>query len=285
MSIVITGATGHLGRLVVEHLLARGTNPTDIVATGRSTERLAALAELGIRTIASDYEDPQSLESAFADADTLVLISGSEVGRRIPQHTNAIRAAEQAGVEHIIYTSAPRATTSALLVAPEHKATEELLAASPIQATVLRNNWYNENYEQAFAQAAATGIYAASTGSGLVASASRSDFAEAAAVVATTGTGRGEVLELAGDTAWNGADFAAAVAEVAGRDVTFADLSPEQHSQALQEAGLDEDTIGFLVTMDASIAAGELDGPSPVLSELIGRPTTPLAQTLAVYAA
>ena len=282
-TIGVTGATGHLGRLTIEHLLARGVDADRIVAIGRSAEKLAALDAPGVRTAVAEYGDPDSLESAFTGVDTLVLVSGSEVGQRLPQHTNAIRAAERAGVAHIVYTSAPHADSSQLSIAPEHKATEEVLAASPIEATVLRNNWYNENYEQTFAQVAATGTYLASTGAGRVASAARSDFAEAAAVVAATGTHRGEVLELAGDTAWDGAEFAATAGRILGREVVFAGVSSDEHRQALDAAGLDEGLIGFLTTMDADIAAGTLDGPSPVLSDLIGHPTTTLEQTMRTF--
>ena len=285
MTVVVTGATGNLGRLIVEHLLTRGIPAGEIIGTGRNQERLASLGDLGVRTAVTDYDDATSLDSAFAGADTVVLVSGSEVGQRIRQHTAAVRAAERAAVRHIVYTSAPHADTSGLVVAPEHKATEELLAASAVQATVLRNNWYNENYEQAFAQVAATGTYLASTGSGRVASASRSDFAEAAAVVVATGARRGEVLELAGDTAWDGAEFAATAGRVLGREVTYAGVTTEEHRAALAGAGLPEEVIGFLTTLDADIAAGELDGPSDVLSTLIGHPSTTLEQTLSAYAA
>ncbi|PZE87049.1 SDR family oxidoreductase [Curtobacterium sp. MCBD17_032] len=280
MTIAVTGATGNLGRLIVEHLLARGIAADDVVAIGRNAERLSALfADSGVRTAVADYADPAALASAFDGVETLVLVSGSEVGQRIPQHTNAIRAAEQVGVQHIVYTSAPRADTSTLFVAPEHKATEDLLAASPVTATVLRNNWYNENYEQAFAQIAATGQWLASSGTGRIASAARSDYAEAAAVVAATGAHRGETLELAGDTAWDGAEFAATAGRVLGRDVAYAHVSSQEHQQALVSAGLDEGTIGFLVGLDAAVADGALDGPSPVLSTLIGHPTVTLEET------
>jgi NAD(P)H dehydrogenase (quinone) len=285
VTIAVTGATGHLGRLTLEHLLRRGVAAEEVVAVGRSAERLASLDGLGVRTAVADYDDAPSLEAAITGVDTLVLVSGSEVGKRVPQHTNAIRAAERAGVTHVVYTSAPHADVSRLAVAPEHRATEDLLAGSPMTTTVLRNNWYNENYEQAFAQAAATRTYLASTGSGAVASAARSDFAEAAAVVAATGARSGDVLELAGDTAWDGAAFAATAGRVLGRDITFAAVSTDEHRAALAAAGLDEGVVEFLVTMDADIAAGALDGPSSVLSDLIGHPTTTLEQTFRTFSA
>jgi NAD(P)H dehydrogenase (quinone) len=284
VTIAVTGATGNLGRLVVEHLIRRDVAAGEIIAVGRSAEKLEPLGDLGVRTAIAAYEEPEGLARAFAGVDALVMISGSEVGKRVPQHANVLRAAEEAGVAHIVYTSAPHVDTSRMLIAPEHKATEEMLAASAIEATVLRNNWYNENYEQSFTQAAATGAYVASTGSGRVASASRSDFAEAAAVVAATGARRGEVLELAGDTAWDGAELAAAAARVLGREVIFTAVSTDEHRGLLAGAGLPEEVIAFLTTLDADIAAGELDGPSGVLSGLIGHPTTTLEQTFREYA-
>ena len=282
-TIAVTGATGNLGGLIVEHLLARSIPADRILAIGRDAARLARFESLGVRTAVADYEQPETLDHAFAGVETLVLVSGSEVGERVRQHTNAIAAAERAGVSHIIYTSAPRVDRSTLIIAPEHKATEELLAASPIEATVLRNNWYNENYEQTLAQAAATGTYLASTGTGRVASAARSDFAEAAAVVAGTGSRRGETLELAGDTAWDGAEFAAIAGRVLGREITYVAVDTEQHRALLAEAGLPENVIGFLTVLDAGIAEGNLDGPSNELATLIGHPTTTLEQTLRTF--
>jgi NAD(P)H dehydrogenase (quinone) len=286
VTIAVTGATGNLGRLVVEHLIARGTAADDIVAIGRNEQKLAALDGLGVRTAVADYGDRASLATAFSGVDTVMLVSGSEVGRRVPQHSNVIRAAEQADVAHIVYTSAPHADDSSLFVVPEHKATEDLLAASPVTATILRNNWYNENYVPNLAQIAQTGTYLASTGAGRVASAARSDFAEAAAVVAATDAHRGEILELAGDTAWDGAEFAQVAGRVLGRPVEFVSVDSAEHRAALIGAGLDEQTADLLTGMDASIAEGALDGPSHVLSSVIGHPTTPLEDTLrAAYAA
>lgn len=283
MKITVTGATGHLGRLVVEHLLNRGVAASDITATGRDESKLAPLAERGVWTVASDYDDDASLDAAFAGTDTLVLVSSSAVGQRLRQHTAAIRAAERAGVKHVVYTSAPHADTSSLVLAPEHKATEELLSASAMETTVLRNNWYNENYEQAFGQAVSTGTYLASTGAGKVASAARSDYAEAAAVVASTDLHRGETVELAGDTAWDGNEFAAVASRVTGRDVRYEAVPTDTHREILLGAGLDEQLVGFLVTLDGDIAQGLLDGPSDVLASIIGHPTTTLEQTFTTW--
>ena len=285
MSIVVTGATGHLGRLIITHLLARGVAASDIVATGRNPQKVDALRSLGVRTAVIDYSDAASLAAAFTGAQTLMLVSGSDVGHRVGQHRNAIDAAKAAGITRVVYTSAPRADDTPLVLAPEHKATEEYLRDSGVAFTILRNNWYTENYAQSVAEAKATGVYAASTGTGRVASASRDDYAEAAAAALTTDGLDGRVLELSGDTAWTGDDFAAALSQVVGRDVTYTALSTEEHAAALTAAGVDPGAVGFITGLDANIAAGHLDKTSNDLSELIGRPTTPILDTLRTLSA
>ncbi|GGF37624.1 SDR family oxidoreductase [Subtercola lobariae] len=282
-TIVVTGATGGLGRGAVDALLARGVDPASIVAAGRNPSKVDALQPLGVRTAVIDFTDPASLAAAFEGADTLVLVSASEPGQRVQQHINAIDAAKAAGVTHIVYTSAPHADSSALILAPEHKATEEYLQASGVTNTILRNNWYNENYERALPQIAATGVYLASTGDGRVASASRLDYAEAIAVVLTSPETAGVVYELNGDVAWTGSDFANTLTDVLGRDVHYESVSTEDHVAALSAAGLDAGTIGFLTGIDANIGDGLLDSSGNDLSRLLGRPTTPLADTLRTF--
>ncbi|TIH40949.1 SDR family oxidoreductase [Subtercola vilae] len=280
MSLVVTGATGHLGRLAIDHLIARGTPPADIVAAGRDAGRLDALKSLGVRTAVIDFTDPATLAAAFEGAEGVLLVSGSEVGSRVQQHINAIDAAKAAGVTQIVYTSAPKADNTTLVLAPEHTATEEYLRASGVDFTIVRNNWYNENYTQTLGQVQQTGVYLASTGTGRVASASRSDYAEAAAVVLSTPGHTNATYELSGDVAWNGDDFAATLSDVLNRDVVFESVSSEAHTEVLRSAGLDEGTIGFITALDANIAAGELDKITDDLSTLIGHPTTPVADTL-----
>jgi NAD(P)H dehydrogenase (quinone) len=284
MTIVVTGATGSLGRLIVEHLLTRVTEPAQIVAVGRNTSKLAELAALGVSTAVVDYDDRPSLDAAFAGAETLMLVSGSEVGRRVAQHANAIDAAKAAGISRIVYTSAPQADTSSLILAPEHKATEELLRASGVPFTLLRNGWYTENYAGAIPQARSTGVYLASAGDGRIASASRDDYAEAAAIVLTTDGHDGAVYELSGDVAWDGHELASALSDVVGRDVVFASVSTEEHASALTGAGLDEQTAGFLVALDANTRDGLLATTTGELKRLLGRPTTPLRDGLAAIA-
>jgi NAD(P)H dehydrogenase (quinone) len=285
MTIVITGATGHLGRLAIEHLLARGVAASDIVGGGRDAQKLAELAATGVGTAALDYTDPASLDAAFAGADTVVLVSGSEVGQRSAQHRNVVDAAKRAGVGRIVYTSAPHATTSQLVIAPEHKVTEEAIAASGVPSTILRNGWYHENYAGTFAQVAESGVYVASTGDGRVASAARSDYAEAIAAVLTSDGHEGAIYELSGDTAWSGDDFASAASTALGREVVFRSVSPEEHLAILRDAGLDEGSAGFVVALDANIRDGLLSETSGDLSLLIGHATVPLVDYLRAQAA
>ncbi|NQX05844.1 NmrA family NAD(P)-binding protein [Rathayibacter sp. VKM Ac-2856] len=276
MTLVVTGATGHLGRLAVEHLLARGTAATDIVATGRDSAKLEALAaDLGVRTAVADFEDPASLDAAFSGAEAVLLVSGSEVGKRVAQHTAAIEAAARAGAR-LVYTSAPKATTSPLILAPEHKATEEAIAAAGLPAVILRNGWYNENYEQTVAELASTGSTLSSAGDGRVSSAARADYAEAAAVALLDASLVGTVHELSGDTAWSFDELAALVAEVAGRDAAITHVDSAEHARLLTDAGVPEGGVGFLVGLDANIADGLLGETDGSLARLIGRPTTPI---------
>ncbi|QNO37734.1 SDR family oxidoreductase [Protaetiibacter sp. SSC-01] len=280
MTLLVTAASGHLGRLTIEALLARGVPASEIRAGARDTAKVPDLAAKGVQTVHLDYDDPASLADAVAGVERMLLVSGSEFGNRVAQHTNVIDAAAAAGVAQLVYTSAPHADTSALLVNPEHKATEEALTASGVPFTVLRNNWYTENYVQTVHQADATGVVASSTGEGRVASASRVDYAEAAAVVLTTGGHLGKTYELGGDVAWDFAELAAAIGEVLGRDIAYVAWTPEEQRAALTAAGLDEGAIGFVVGMDGNIRDGLLGEVTGELSGLIGRPTTPLVEGL-----
>ena len=281
MSLVITGATGQLGRLVVESLLARGTAPSDIVATGRNTDKLADLAAQGASVAELDYTKPETVSAVVKPGDTLLLVSSSEVGQRVGQHVNVITAAKEAGVARIVYTSAPAATTSELVLAPEHKATEEALVASGVPFTILRNGWYTENYAGEIEKGRENGAIVASVGDGRVSSASRKDYAEAAAVVLVGEGYEGEVFELSGDVAWSFDDLAAAIGSIVGKEVVYTRLSPEEHAAMLTSFGLDEGTVGFVVALDGNIRDGLLGVTSGDLSRLIGRPTTPLAEGLA----
>jgi len=281
MTILVTGASGHLGRLAIEALLERGVAADTIVAGARKPEVLAELAERGVRTVELDYTQPDTIAAALVGVDHLLLVSSSVPGNRFAEHKNVIDAAKTAGVEHLVYTSATDARDSALVLAPEHKATEEAIEASGIPATILRNGWYSENYTGTYATAVATGEVVASTGEGRVSSASRKDYAEAAAVVLSEPGHVGQVYELSGDTAWDFSELAATIGTIAGRDVTFRSLTAEEHAAELAAAGLDEGTIGFIVGLDGNIRDGLLGHTPGDLSRLIGHPTTPLTEGLA----
>ncbi|MEU2348619.1 NmrA family NAD(P)-binding protein [Modestobacter sp. NPDC049651] len=276
--ITVTAASGHLGRLVVTGLLDAGVPAADVVAVVRTPEKVADLAERGVQVRQADYDDAAALEAALQGTDRLLLISGSEVGRRVPQHTNVLQAAKSNGVPFLAYTSATKAGDTSLPVAPEHVATERLIADFGIPAALLRNNWYLENYDQQITQAAETGELSGSTGAGRIAAATRADYAAAAVAVLTAEQPTPGVYELGGDQAWTFADLAAAVGAEAGREVTYRELTPEQHVQTLLEAGLPQGTADFVVGLDQAIAQGALETGSTALSQLTGRPTTTLAE-------
>ena len=279
MNTVVTGATGHLGRLAVEALLRRGVPADQIVATGRRTETLADLAAQGVTVRRADYADPTSLDEAFAGADRVLLVSGSEVGERVQQHANAIQAANGAGVRLIAYTSIAKADTSSLLLAEEHLATERLLAESGIPAVVLRNSWYLENYTGQLPIYLENGIVGAA-GEGRISAATRADFAEAAAVAVSEDGHAGATYELGGE-AFTMPQLADAVSEVTGRAVAYTDLPVEQYAEVLAGAGLPEPVAAVFADGDRGAAKGDLHVDSGDLEKLIGRRPTSLREAIA----
>jgi len=280
MTILVTAASGQLGRLVVDALLERGAQPADVVASARDTSKLAGVAARGIRAVELDYTRPETITAALDGVDTVLLISGSEPGSRLAGHRNVIDAAKAAGVAKLVYTSAPQATTADYALGGDHKATEEAIAASGVPAVIVRHNWYTENYAADVSRAASTGVIAASVGDGRVASATRADYADGDAVVLLEDGHVGQVYEFGGDVAWDYSELAAAAAEVVGRDVTYQRLSTEEHVAALEGFGLDAGTAGFVAAIDTGIRAGLLADADGTLSRLIGRPTTPLVDGL-----
>lgn len=277
MKIAVTGATGQLGRLLIERL--RGKVPAgDIVALARTP---AKAADLGVEVREADYARPDTLGPALAGIDTLMMISGSEVGQRAPQHRNLIDAAKQAGVRRIVYTSLLRADTSTLGLAPEHVATEQMLAASGLVVTVLRNGWYTENYTASAAAAVAGGALIGSAGEGRIASATRADFADAAVAVLTGEGHDGQVYELAGDTAFTLAELAAEISRQSGKDIPYRDLPPAEYTAALVAAGVPAPWPDTLPALDVEASKGALFHDGRALSQLIGRPTTPLGDAVA----
>lgn len=280
MSYIVTATTGHLGRLIVEALLARGVAPASIIATARNSDKLSALATLGVKTAVLDYAKPETVTAIVEPGDVFVLVSGTELGQRFAQHSNVITAAKDAGVGRIVYTSAPKATTSDLLLAPEHKATEEFLTASGVPFTILRNGWYTENYAVEINKARQSGEIVASVGDGKVASASRADYADAAAVALMDDSLAGQTFELSGDHAWDFEELASTIGRLIDTDVTFRNVTPTEHAEMLTAFGLDEATVGFVVGLDDNIRDGLLGETSGDLARLTGKPTTQLAAGL-----
>jgi NAD(P)H dehydrogenase (quinone) len=277
-TIGVTGSTGQLGRLVLEQLLDRGTGD-QLVAFARDPGKLADLAARGVEVRAGDYSQPATWPAALAGIDVLLLVSGSEVGQRVAQHTAVIEAALAAGVGRVVYTSAPRADDTPLPLAPEHKATEEVLRASGLQWTILRNNWYFENYTRQLAQYLADGAIVTAIGDGPIGGASRADYAAAAVTVLTTDGHAGRIYELGGP-AFTIDDLAATITDVTGTPVTHRRVTPAELSESLRAKGLDAGTAGFVASLDEAIARGDLASDPTDLVALIGRPTTPLADAV-----
>lgn len=279
--IAVTGATGHLGRLVIDALLERGTDPSEVVAAVRSPEKAADLAARGVHVREADYTKPDTLASAFGGVDRLLLISSSEVGQRLAHHRNVVEAAKRAGVGFLAYTSILRAATSPMRLAEEHRATEELVRESGIPFAFLRNGWYTENYTEQLGPALEHGALLGSAGEGLVSAATRADYAAAAAAVLMGDGHEGAVYELAGDDAFTMAELAAEVSRQSGTPVAYRDLPENEYARALVGFGLPEPFAAVLADSDRGIAAGHLYEDGGDLRRLIGRPTTPMPDAVA----
>jgi NAD(P)H dehydrogenase (quinone) len=277
MIIGITGATGQLGRLVVDKLKNK-VPAAQIVALVRSPEKAAAL-NASVR--AADYTQPAQLAGALAGIEVLLLISSSEIGQRTAQHRNVIEAAEQAGVKRIVYTSLLHADTSPLSLALEHRETEAMLRSCTIPYTILRNGWYMENHVVSAMPSLAAGAFIGAAGEGRIAGAAREDFAEAAVVVLTTPGHDGKTYELAGDEPYTLAQLATQIGDLAGKALPYHDLGQAGFAAALEGAGLPAPFAQLIATVEADAAQGALDDGSHTLSALIGRPTTPLSVIVA----
>lgn len=285
MSIVITGATGQLGRHAVEALLERNVPAADIVAAGRSVEKLADFAQRGVRVKAMDYADAQSVAAALKGASKVLLISGSEVGQRVEQHRTVIEAAKAEGVELLAYTSIANADTTGMLLAAEHQATEAILRESGVPFVLLRNGWYLENYTDQLPGTLAQGGLAGSAGEGKVSAASRADYAHAAAAVLVAEGQAGRVYELGGDNAFSMADLAAEITAATGKAITYQDLPAPEYAGMLAGFGVPEAFAEILADSDLGIARGDLLVSTGDLRRLIGRPATSLSEAVRAAAA
>ncbi len=277
MKIAITGASGQLGRLIIERLRAK-MPASDLIALVRTPSKAV---DLGVEVREADYTRPDTLGKALAGVDTLLMISGSEIGQRVAQHRNVINAAKAAGVKRVVYTSVLHAERSTLSLAPEHVETEALLKASGLSITLLRNGWYTENYTVSVGPAVANGAFIGSAGQGKIASAARADFADAAVAVLTSTGHEGKTYELAGDSAYTLTELAAEISRQTGKDIPYKDLPPADYTAALTAAGLPAPWPEALPSFDVEAAKGALFDDSRELSNLIGRPTTSLKDSIA----
>lgn len=285
MSIVITGATGQLGRHVVEALLELNVPAGEIVAAGRSVEKLAGFAGRGVQVRAMDYADASSVTAALKGARKVLLISGSEVGQRVEQHRTVIEAAKAEGVELLAYTSIANADSTGMKLAAEHQATEAILRESGVPFVLLRNGWYLENYTDQLPGTLAQGALAGSARNGQVSGAARADYAHAAAAVLVAEGQAGNVYELGGDEAFSMADLAAEISAATGKTITYNDLPPQEYAGLLTGAGVPEAFAEILADSDLGIARGDLLVSSGDLRRLIGRPATSLAEAVRAAAA
>jgi len=277
MKIGVTGATGQLGRLVVESLKSKVSAET-IVALVRNPEKAA---DLGIEARTFDYTQAENLVASLKGIDKLLLISGNEVGQRLPQHLAVIDAAKQAGVKQLFYTSLLHADSSPLGLAIEHLATEVAIKESGLTYTILRNGWYTENYTGSAKGAVGAGAFIGNAGDGKIASAARVDYAEAAAVVLAGEGHEGKTYELAGDEAYTLTELAAEISKQSGKTIPYNNLTEAEYAGILKSFGLPDGLAEMLANSDTGASKGGLFDDSKVLSELIGRPTTSLAKVVA----
>lgn len=276
MKIGVTGATGQLGKLVVEQLKKK-VAVENIVALVRTPDKAS---DLGIEVRAFDYNKPNEMVGALNGIDHLLLISANEIGKRTEQHKNVIEAAQKADVQWIVYTSLLHADTSSLNLAGEHRFTEEALKGSGIDYTILRNGWYTENYTGSIQGALKAGAFVASAGDGKISSATRTDYAEAAAVAITDQSHNGMTYELAGDTAYSLSELAAEISKQSGKQIPYKNLPEAEYAGILKNMGVSEQFANAIASWDISASKGDLFNDSKQLSKLIGRPTTPLSATV-----
>jgi NAD(P)H dehydrogenase (quinone) len=276
--IAVTGATGHLGRLVVARLKAK-VPTAEIVALVRST---AKASDLGVSARAADYDEPATLDAALAGVDTLLLISANDFTKRAVQHAAVLASAKAAGVTRIVYTSLLHADKSVVSLAEDHRVTEAALRASGLRYTILRNGWYYENHDQTVAGAVAGGTVLGAAADGVFSSASRADYADAAVAVLTGAPDAhdGKVYELAGDAGFTLAELAAEISRQAGKPVAYKGMSEAEFAAALSGMGLPEPVAQLVAGFDAAAAQGALYDDSHQLSTLIGHPTTSLADAV-----
>jgi NAD(P)H dehydrogenase (quinone) len=277
--IIVTAASGQLGRLVIAELLKR-VPAENIVAAVRDPAKAVDLADQGVLVRHADYNDPATLDAALEGATKVLLISSNDLGNRVSQHRNVIDAAARAKVGLLAYTSVLHADSSTLSLAGEHRATEEAVRASGLPYSLLRNGWYVENYTVSLGGAIAHGALAGGAGEGRISAAARADYAEAAAVVLASSGAVEQVYELAGDTAFTLAELAAEVSRQSGKTIPFHNLPQKDYAELLVNVGLPAPLADLIADSDAQAAQGALFDDSRTLGKLIGRPTISLADAV-----
>lgn len=277
--IAVTGANGQLGQWVIKSLLTK-TPAESIIALVRNPEKAASLKSMGVQVRKADYNEPDSLTQALIDVEKLLLISSSEVGQRVQQHAAVIDAAKAARVSLLVYTSILKADTSPLILAQEHKETEALLKASGLPVAILRNGWYTENYTESLAGVLQAGAVLGAAEEGRLYTASRQDYAEAAAVVLTSPNQVGKIYELAGDEGFTLAEYAQKISKQTSKEIPYKNLAMNAFTELLIQVGLPEGFAGALADSEVHAANGWLAEDSQTLSRLIGRPTTPLSEAI-----
>lgn len=279
--IAVTGANGQLGQLVIKHLLTK-TDASNIAALVRNPEQVDELNKLGVNVRKADYNEAETLNTALEGVETLLLISSSAVGSRVPQHQAVINAAEKQGIKHLVYTSILRADINPMQLAKEHKETEKLLSESSLQTVILRNGWYTENYTQGMPAILENNAVVGVSVNGKIHSATRDDYAEAAANVLVNAQAHiGNVYELAGDNGFTLTEFAQEVAKQTNKDIAYHAMPEQEYKNLLVNVGLPEGFAGALADSDSQTEKGWLQDKSKTLSKLLGRPTTSLEKAVA----
>lgn len=269
-TLLVTGASGHLGQTVLDTLL-KNFPDHKVIATTRQPEKLQKHSSQGVELRQADFDDPQSLERAFLGADRLLLISTDKVGSRIEQHKNAVAAAKKAGVKHIVYTSLPEPETSVSAVAPEHAATEKFIRDSGMTYTILRNNLYADLLIGTLKTALAFGQVAAAAEKGRTAYITREDCAIAAAYALAAESNANSVADLTGPEAVSYQDLASFASELSGRNIPYIELSPTDFKAALEKSGLPAAWADLFVSFDLSIKQGTLKNVSSTFKSLTGK--------------
>ncbi|MGT2443678.1 SDR family oxidoreductase [Ensifer adhaerens] len=282
-TLLVTGATGQLGKLVLDQLLASGIAPARIIATSRDTAKLADYIARGVQARVADFDDPASLDQAFAGADRILIISTDALdqpGKRLKQHLAAVAAAKKAGAKHIVYTSMPSPETSVIPFAPDHLGTENAIKATGIPYTILRNGWYMENLFMALPHALETGQWYSSSGEGRLAHIARGDAAKAAAAALAASTSESHTYTLTGGELRSTDEIAALVAKATGKSLNVVHISDEALAGGLKSAGLPDFLIPIVVSFDANTRGGHIDMVTSDVTALTGATPVTLAAFL-----